>query len=57
MTMTVHNYRPRQFQRTLNGENLSSGYRDMGSESLAAAHLAADPDHDTNTPPARMAEG
>ena len=28
MTMTVHNYRPRQFHRTTNGENLSSGYRD-----------------------------
>ena len=37
MTMTVHTYRPRQFQRTLNGENPSSGYRDMGSASLAAA--------------------
>ena len=37
MTMTVHNYRPRQFHRTLNGENPSSGYRDMGSASLAAA--------------------
>ena len=24
MTMTVHNYRPKQFHRTLNGENLSS---------------------------------
>ena len=38
MTMTVHNYRPRQFHRTSNGENSSSGYRDMGSASLAAAH-------------------
>ena len=38
MTMTVHNCRPRQFNRTSNGENLSSGYRDMGSASLAAAH-------------------
>ena len=37
MTMTVHNYRPRQFHRTSNGENPSSGYRDMGSASLAAA--------------------
>ena len=25
MTMTVHNYRPRQFHRTVNGENPSSG--------------------------------
>ena len=31
MTMTVHNYRPRQFHRTSNGENPSRGYRDMGS--------------------------
>ena len=38
MTMTVHNYRPRQFARTSNGENPSSGYRDMGSASLAAGH-------------------
>ena len=37
MTMTVHNYRPRQFYRTLNWENPSSGYRDMSSGSLAAA--------------------
>ena len=37
MTMTVHNYRPRQFHRTSNGENPSRGYRDMGSASLAAA--------------------
>ena len=36
-TMTVHTYRPRQFDRTSNGENPSSGYRDMGSASLAAA--------------------
>ena len=26
MAMTVHNYRPRQFHRTSNGENPSSGY-------------------------------
>ena len=32
MTITVHNYRPRQFHRTSNGENPSSGCRDMGSE-------------------------
>ena len=37
MTMAVHNYRPRQFHRTSNGENPSSGYRYMGSASLAAA--------------------
>ena len=37
MSMTVHNYRPRRFHRTSNGENPSSGYRDMGSASLAAA--------------------
>ena len=43
MTMTVHTYRPRQFHRTLNGENPSSGYRDMGSASLAAARPAARP--------------
>ena len=33
MAMTVHNNRPRQFHRTSNGENPSSGYRDMGSAS------------------------
>ena len=43
MTMTVHNYRPRQFHRTSNGENPSRGYRDMGSASLAAARPAAHP--------------
>ena len=41
MTMTVHTYRLRQFHRTSNGENPSSGYRDMGSASLAAARPAA----------------
>ena len=41
MTMTVHNYRPRQFHRTSNGENPSSSYRDMGSASLAAARPPA----------------
>ena len=41
ITMTVHNYRPREFHRTSNGENPSSGYRDMGSASLAAARPAA----------------
>ena len=43
MTMTVHTYRPRRFHRTSNGENLSSGYRDMGSASLAAARPAVRP--------------
>ena len=41
MTLTVHNYRPRQFHRTSNSENISSSYRDMGSASLAAAHQPA----------------
>ena len=50
MTMTVHTYRPRQFHRTSNGENPSSGYRDMGSASLAAARPAARP---PTHPPAR----
>ena len=27
MTMTLHNYRSRQFHRTLNGVNLSSGFK------------------------------
>ena len=49
MSMTVVNYRPRQFHRTLSGENPSSGYRDMGSASLAAARP---PDHLTASPPA-----
>ena len=65
MTMTVHNYRPRQFHRTSNGENPSSSYRDMGSTSLAAAcpprghppkHPRGRPNHDDNTPPARRAD-
>ena len=41
MTMTVHNKWPRQFHRTSNGENPSSGYRDMCSASLAAARPPA----------------
>ena len=41
MTMTVHTYRPSQFHRTSNRENPSSGYRDMGSASLAAARPPA----------------
>ena len=53
MTMTVHIYRPRQFHRTSNGENPSSGYRDMSSASVAAAR----PNRDDNTPPARRAGG
>ena len=31
MTMTLHNHRSRQFHRTWNGINPSSGFRDMGS--------------------------
>ena len=50
MSMTVHNYRPRQFHRTSNGENPSSGYRDMGSANLAAARPTARP---PASPPAR----
>ena len=57
MTMTVHNYRPRKFHRTSNGENPSSSYRDMGSTSLAAARPAAHLDHDNNAPPVRRTEG
>ena len=56
MTMTVHNYRLRQFHRTSNHENPSSGYRDMGSASLAAICPAARLNCD-NTPPARRADG
>ena len=50
MTITVHTYRLRQFHRTSNGENPSSGYRDMGSASLAAIRLAA---HLNAHPPTR----
>ena len=56
MTMTVHNYKPRRFHRNTNGENPSSGYRDMGSASLAAARQAARSIRD-NTPPARVTDG
>ena len=42
MTMTVHNYRPRQFHRTSNGENPSKGYRDMAA-ARPAAHPPARP--------------
>ena len=35
MTIRVHNYRLRQFHRTSNGQNPSSGCRDMCSASLA----------------------
>ena len=57
ITMTVHNYRHIQFHRTSNGENPSTGYRDMGSANLAAARLPACPERDDNTLPARRAEG
>ena len=54
MSMTVHNYRHRQFHRTSNGENPSSGYRDMGSASLAAARpTARSPVRPPARPPAR----
>ena len=54
MSMTVHNYRPRQFHRTSNGENPSNGYRDMGSASLAAARpTARPPARQSARPPAR----
>ena len=54
MSITVHNYRPRQFHRTSNGENPSSGYRDMGSASLAAARpTARPPARQSARPPAR----
>ena len=43
MTITVHTYRPRQFHRTSNGENPSSGCRDMGSANLAAARPPTSP--------------
>ena len=41
ITITVHSYRTRQFHRTSNGENPSSGYRDMGSANLAEARPPA----------------
>ena len=50
MSITVHNYRPRKFHRTSNGENPSSSYRDMGSASLAAARPTA---RQSARPPAR----
>ena len=31
MTLVLHNYRSRQFHRTSNGTNPSSGFKDMGS--------------------------
>ena len=49
MTITVHNYRPRQFHRTSNRESPSCSYRDMSSASLAAAHPAARPAAPTMT--------
>ena len=55
MTMTLHNYRPRQFHRTLNGENPIWDYRDgfhkFGSRPPGRTN------RDDNTPPARRAEG
>ena len=39
----MHNYRLRQFHKTWNGENPSSGCRDMDSANLAAACPAARP--------------
>ena len=35
MTLMLHNYRSRQFDRTLNGINPSSGFKDMVPQSLA----------------------
>ena len=63
MTMTVHNYRPRQFHRTANRENPSSSYRDgfrkSGSRLACRAnvHPPTRPDRDDNTQPAQRAEG
>ena len=37
--MLLHNYRSRQFHSTLNGINPSSGFRDIGSTSLAQVLL------------------
>ena len=54
MTMTMHNHKPIQFHKASNGENPSSGYRDMGSVSLVAARP---PERDDNTLPVRRAEG
>ena len=53
MTMAVHNYRPRQFHRTSNGENPSSAYR-YGFPQVWQP--PARPNRD-NTPPAWRAEG
>ena len=36
MTMMLHNYKSRQFHRTSNGINPSSGFKDMGSGPSAA---------------------
>ena len=56
MTITVHNHRARQFHRTSNGENPSSGSRDMGATN-SGSRAPARPDRDDNTPPAQRAEG
>ena len=55
MTMTVHNYRSRQFHRTSNGISQESVKRlqRYGFRNFAAAR----PNRDDNTPSARMAEG
>ena len=43
MTITVHNYRARQFHKTSNGENPSSGSRDMGATSSGSRAPARPP--------------
>ena len=53
MTMTMHNSKPRQFHRTLNGENPSSNYRDI----FQVWQPPTCTDRYENTPPARRAEG
>ena len=50
MIITVHSYRHRKFHRTSNGESSSSGYRDFGSGSRAAARPVARPDRDHTIP-------
>ena len=56
MTMTVHNYRPRQLHRTLNGEKSIKRLQRYGFLKFGSRPPAR-PDHDDNTPPARRAEG
>ena len=47
MTLVLHNYRSRQFHRTSNGTNPSSGFKDMGfaksGQSAALIWLVFDP--------------